>query len=328
MPSQEYWNKRAEERAQRLYDKYDNTYKDLQKVFNQANKDISKELSYFYTKYGVDAKSPVFETLKDGTKVLTGESVKRVVPYHEALKYGRLDSLQKQLNAILSANASNQLGYMTTNLRLLAQEASNAFMFDVFQGYGVGYNFDLLDPKLVTEIIHNPVHGQDFSKRVWNNKTLLANQVNQELANGLIQSISTQEMVNRIESKIRPFLKDGKKGTAYEVAERLMRTEISNTYNQATLSRYKDTGLVKQYEYLATLDNVTSKQCQKLDLKVYNVEDAVVGLNYPPLHTNCRSTTTAKFDDTVFERRARDEQGNTYTVPSNMTYQQWAKEHL
>ena len=63
--------------------------------------------------------------------------------------------------------------------------------------------------------------------------------------------------------------------------------------------------------------------------KVFKIKNATVGLNYPPMHVNCRSTTISKFDDEVFERRARDPKtGKTYTVPSDMKYAEWAKIYL
>lgn len=318
-PNNEYWDARAEARAVRLYDEADNSYVDLRRLYKNASMALEGEISRFYEKYGQSIKSPIFETLNDGTQVMIGESVKRTVTMAEAQKYKRLDSLNKQLNAILSQLAKDQSGYMITNLKLLAQEAYTSFYFDTFQGYGVGYSFDLLDPKLVTQLIRNPVNGQDFSTRVWNNKNLLANRVNQELRNGLIQGISTRDMSKRIALKMN---------SGYKVAERLMRTEITNTYNQATLQGYKDSGIVKQYQYLATLDNRTSDVCQSLDGQTFKLDEAVVGLNYPPMHVNCRSTTVSKFDDEEFERIARREDGTTYRVPSSMTYKEWKGKYL
>jgi SPP1 gp7 family putative phage head morphogenesis protein len=334
MPSQEYWTERAEESARRMYDKADNTYGQLKAVYKQASDDMTKELNAFYTKYGLNQQSPVFETLADGTEVIKSTTVKRVVPIYEARKYKRLNSLEKQLNVIMSDMAKGQNAYMTTNLRLLAQESYNRYFFDVFQGYGVGYQFDLLDPKLVTQLIRNPVNGQDFSTRIWKNKDLLANQLQQELNNGLIQGVSSQEMTKRFKQKVSPFYapsKNGvrvppKPGAAYKAAERLMRTEITNTYNQATLAGYNASGIVDDYEYLATLDNRTSTICQDLDGKVFKISEATAGLNYPPMHPNCRSTTVAKFDDEEFERIARNPiTGETYRVPSTMKYSEWAE---
>jgi len=328
MPIKEYWTKREELRATKLYNQADRSLKDLKAIFYEANLKINKEISYFYTQYGINTKSPTFETLKDGTQVLKGESIKRTVPMYEATKYKRLDSLKKQLNLILADMSKEQKAYMVTNLKLLAQESYTTQFFEIFKGYGTGFSFDLLDPKMVKQLIYNPVNGQDFSKRIYTNRNLLANHVEQELVNGLTQGISTQDMTKRIEKKIKPLLVGGKKGTAYRVAETLMRTEITNTYAQATLQGYRDSGIVKEYEYLATLDKYTSSICQDLDGQVFKIDKATTGLNYPPMHPNCRSTTLSKFDDDVFERRARDEEGNTYTVPSNMNYKEWKAVHV
>jgi len=54
---------------------------------------------------------------------------------------------------------------------------------------------------------------------------------------------------------------------------------------------------------------------------------AKVGVDCPPLHPNCRSTTVADFDDmnmADFERRARDPAtGELVTVSANMRYGDW-----
>ena len=52
------------------------------------------------------------------------------------------------------------------------------------------------------------------------------------------------------------------------------------------------------------------------------------GVTAPPFHVNCRSCTAPYFDDefTKDEQRiARDEDGNTYYVPADMTYKNWKK---
>ena len=320
MPSQEYWQERAELRAIKAYDKADNSYKDLQLLYKQASDSIDKDISHFYTKYGKNIQSPTFKTLSDGTKVISGSSTKLVVPANEAYKYKRLESLKSQLNQTLSELAKNQDKYMTTELRLLAQDSYNSFYFDTFQGYGVGFDFDLLDPKAINQLSKNKIQGLTYGDRIIENSRKYKNATYQELVNGLTQGIGTKEMTKRLANKT---------SLAYRVAETLMRTEITNTYNQATLQGYKSSGIVIEYEYLATLDNRTSDICQALDGKVFKVKNAIVGLNYPPMHPRCRSTTLSKFDDEVFERRARDPKtGKTYTVPSDMSYFEWAKIYL
>ena len=77
--------------------------------------------------------------------------------------------------------------------------------------------------------------------------------------------------------------------------ERLVRTEASFITNQAQLSAYYKSG-IKEYEYLARLDERTSPQCKELDGKRFEVEKAQAGVNYPPMHPYCRSTTKAVID--------------------------------
>ena len=77
--------------------------------------------------------------------------------------------------------------------------------------------------------------------------------------------------------------------------ERLVRTEASFIKNQAELSAYYKSG-IKEYEYLARLDQRTSPQCRELNGKVFEVAKAVAGENLPPLHPWCRSTTVPVFE--------------------------------
>ena len=84
---------------------------------------------------------------------------------------------------------------------------------------------------------------------------------------------------------------------------------------------------VDKYEILATLDKRTSKICQDLDGEVFNVKDAVVGVNMPPFHWHpyCRTTTIPYIEDDHSTRFARDEKGKGIEVSSSMTYKEWAK---
>lgn len=51
----------------------------------------------------------------------------------------------------------------------------------------------------------------------------------------------------------------------------------------------------------------------------------------PPLHSFCRCTTVAEFDDDVTEelqRRARDENGKSILVPQDMSYKEWKENYI
>lgn len=83
---------------------------------------------------------------------------------------------------------------------------------------------------------------------------------------------------------------------------------------------------VEMFEFVAALDHHTCDLCGEMDGKVFKMSEYQVGVTAEPLHPCCRCTTASYFEDMagLGERYARDiETGETYKVPSNMTYKQW-----
>lgn len=62
-------------------------------------------------------------------------------------------------------------------------------------------------------------------------------------------------------------------GQSFRVAERLIRTEANHFHNAADVAAYEAAG-VRQYGFIATLDNRTSAVCAGLDGKVFDIKDA------------------------------------------------------
>ena len=65
-----------------------------------------------------------------------------------------------------------------------------------------------------------------------------------------------------------------------------------------------------------------------MDGQHFKMSDWNVGVNVPPLHCFCRSTTIPYFSDNYGERASRDEEGKYKTVPADMTYKEWKKEFV
>jgi hypothetical protein len=102
---------------------------------------------------------------------------------------------------------------------------------------------------------------------------------------------------------------------------------MNHISNQASMDAYRGSGVVKEYEFLATLDDRTSEICQELDGKVFTLAQGKTGVNMPPMHPYCRSTTIPHFpEDELSEssdRIARDENGKSYFVGENVTFKEW-----
>lgn len=85
---------------------------------------------------------------------------------------------------------------------------------------------------------------------------------------------------------------------------------------------------VEEYEIVATLDSRTcGGACAGQDGEHYPMKMFEPGVTAPPFHPRCRCCTAPYFNDewSKGERAARDEDGETYYVPSDMTYKEWYK---
>lgn len=123
--------------------------------------------------------------------------------------------------------------------------------------------------------------GQRFSDRLWNDKLALE----RSLRRVLIQGINLGWDANRMAFELRKTLTQ-----ARYVLERLIRTEANRVQNAALLRAYKNNG-VEKYQYVAILDDRTSEVCEELNGREFPLSEAEPGVNMPPMHPNCRSST-------------------------------------
>ena len=152
----------------------------------------------------------------------------------------------------------------------------------------------------IKAVLDRPWSGSNFSERIWSNTDKLAQTVKQEIVNGMIQGINLQTMTKRVSKRFETAKKND--------VERLLRTEVNYTLNQATLDGYKEAGIEK-YEFSATLDSRTSQICSELNGEIFEIKKIAVGLNYPPMHPRCRSTTIPIIDYESLIKQGREEIG-------------------
>lgn len=120
-----------------------------------------------------------------------------------------------------------------------------------------------------------------FSQRVWDNTNALADGLKHDMLVGIMAGKSEQHMADDIMSRC---------GVGAFEARRLVRTETTCVANMAELYGYKELD-IDEYEFSACLDSRTSDLCRELDGKVFKRNSAQAGVNLPPMHPFCRSTT-------------------------------------
>ena len=151
-------------------------------------------------------------------------------------------------------------------------------VFDLQRQAGYAFDFGVLSPDLIDQLLMHKFKGARFSERVWNNTDLVAGRLQGILTSGIMSGRSYEQMARDMEE----FTNFGK-----YAATRLVRTETTYITNQADLLAYREAG-VDRYEFLATLDGRTSEMCQDMDGKIIEISKAEPGVNLPPLHPNCR----------------------------------------
>ena len=123
-------------------------------------------------------------------------------------------------------------------------------------------------------------------------------------------------------------------GVSFGRAKNLVNTEMAYISEQATLKSYKETG-VEKYQLLVSLDLKTSDICQEIDErlgdKIIKISDAQIGVNYPPFHVNCRTTTVPcvlEEFDADGKKIAVDKDGKRIIVPAGISYKKWYKKYI
>lgn len=339
--SEEYWQRRFEqilisnEKTALEYER------EMAKIYEEVKQELQKELESFYQRYAKENNLDLAEVkkklnaaelkrFKTQQKIYL-EKVRKLIEqgadltaYEEVLKklsarayVSRLQELQYNLNTQINLLTGEQQVKMTDVLNKSYTEGYLKTVFEIHKGMGFGYSFNVPNTDDVAKVLKTPWNGDNYSGRIWQNKDKLTQWLNNELPRHFARGSGVQEMGRDLSKKLQ---------TNYTSAVRLVRTEVNHISNESSIDGYEASGVVKQYQILATLDSRTSEICRDMDGKVFKISEKRTGVTVPPFHVNCRTTTIPYFqdmDDEDSTRVARDESGRTYRVPGNMTYKEW-----
>ena len=339
----DYWEKRSTELMKRLEKGTENTINSLIEVYEQATKNINKEIAKIYKSYAQDGvlSNEVLKQMlsKQETDIhyknlltvinnnITDKDLKKkMLAKYNAPAYSyrikRYQALQENIDAELKKVANIEQDITKIRYINTINEAYYHNIYDIQKGTGLGFSFSQIDNKTINLMLNEKwIDNSNFSLNIWENNEKLGNYLKINLTADTLSGKS----VNKIASEISDYM-----NVALYNATRLVRTEVNHFANEAEMLSYEELGIEK-YKFIATLDQVTCEHCAELDNKEFNVKDRKPGKNYPPIHPNDRCTTVAAFDDKITEeltRRARDENGNPILVPQNMSYEQWKENYV
>lgn len=293
IPDSEYWNKRNEKKVSKYWSMADNLEKRLNKEYIKAYKELEKELYTFIGKYG-----------KDG-----------VITYSNS----RIIALMKELKPHIENLYEFQQLSITDHLVDVYKDDYLQTIYMIQDSVKIYGNFVGLNENAIKTAISYPWSGDSFSNRIYQNKDKLITALKQEITQGIIRGSSINDMSKSIAKKLN---------ISHLNANTLIQTETGAVMTEADKKAYKEYDIEK-YEYLSTLDIKTTEICKELDNKVFNLENMIIGVNAPPMHYNCRSTTVPYIDDESSKRIARRLDNNEVEyIPSGMSYREWEKKFV
>ena len=300
-PSKKYWEDRAAGRMVSYTAKAESIADTLGKAYYATARYLQDEakgiLSTFADKFELSIAEAetmlknapgksMFEQMKTALATCSDEQKKqeletRLSSPAYAHRIGQLNELDSKISDMCSRIANAEIGVDTAHLGDIIQSAYMQTIFDVTKGADYRAAFDLIPESRVKAILSTNWSGQMFSERVWDNTNALAGGLKHDMLVGIMAGKSEQHMADDIMNRC---------GVGAFEARRLVRTETTCVANMAELDGYKELD-IDEYEFSACLDSRTSDLCRELDGKVFKRNSAQAGVNLPPMHPFCRSTT-------------------------------------
>ena len=323
-----YWDKRALRRLTEAEKQGEAYSKRVQKIYDQAHKNIQRDIENIYANYskatGMDVQSLKTLLSKTQTEKLWGElrakGLDKYVKGNYKARITRLEQLQAQLYAKAKEIYTQEQKTHTECYKGVLNDSYNKAIYDAQMGTGYDFAFNTLDDNLVEAVLSERWSGKNYSQRIWGNTDLLAESVSEIVGGALLSGQSYAKTSRQIRERF---------GVSKYYADRLVRTECNHFHNQADAMAYEEMD-VEKYVFMAVLDNRTSAICQQYDNKVIDLKDKKEGVNFPPLHPNCRSTTRAYMGEEIektLKRRARNPITGENEVIDNISYREWAEKH-
>ena len=297
-----YWHDRKVQYDQILARDEKRLYSKLAAYYEREAAQLDKEIAAYYARYGVNgvlSYRNLLETLPDADKELLIEQidafVKRypeyadLVPVRESIyKLNRLEGLRQSI-------AMQQLhmgAYEQAQALAFFQKQALRYANGAASYLGLGSSFCRIDSDLIQAAVGNRwCSGKDFSERIWDNRTKLADTLHTQVINGVIRGEDYHRLARQLREK---FTQVSQKN-----AERLIFTEDTYLSNEAAMQVFEREAAVTEYEYVCTNDSSSCDICRGLDGQRFRISQRMPGTNFPPMHPWCRCF----FDPVIPERK-------------------------
>lgn len=300
----DYWERRTAQFMWNCMNDAESSYKDIAKLYLKASRYLQEQMKGIFENYIKQTGLSETEARKLMSRLGTSDLQKLIksLPKEVQVQIGadtaaygarihRYEELQRQVDSVMMEVYKQEKKISTKCYTKLAKDSYSFGVESVFAQAGQSVSFAHVDPDKVNQVLNSEWSGGNYSKRIWGNTQQVADTVKEEMAVCMLTGKSERAMADRLNKEF---------GVGASKARRLIRTESCYVTNQMVNKGYEDCG-VEEYEFSAYLDSRTSDICRKLNGKRFKLSEAKVGVNMPPMHPWCRSTTLAVIDEELLK---------------------------
>ena len=293
-----YWQKRQQQLSKQLEKDEDKLKKRLSSYFDTEYRKLEKQIAAYYKQYGTDnviQYRRLMESLSDADKRLLIEQMDEfakkypeyahLLPVRESIyKLNRLEGLQYSVRMQQLEMGAVENEQITEHLNRQAMRGANA----AAETMGFGKNFYFNNPDITKRFVNIPwSNGENFSQKIWNNTTKLANYLNSDIAQGIARGDSYDRLVRRVRERFSSVSRND--------AYRLIYTEGTYVMAESTMQPFTED--FEKYRLSTVGDGNVCSICRGVSEETFDIADRQPGVNFPPLHPWCRCTFTIEVDD-------------------------------
>ncbi len=293
-----YWQKRQQQLNKQLEKDEEKLKKRLSSYFDAEYRKLDKQIAAYYKQYGTDnviQYRRLMENLPEEDKRLLMEQMDEfakkypeyasLMPVRESIyKLNRLEGLQYSVRMQQLEIGAVENEQITAHLNRNAERGVNA----AAESMGFGKNFYANNPDISKLFVNVPwSNGENFSQKIWNNTTKLANYLNSDIAQGIARGDSYERLTRRLRERFSSVSRND--------AYRLIYTEGTYVMAEATMQPFTED--FEKYRLSTVGDSKVCSICRGVAREAFNISDRQPGVNFPPLHPWCRCTFTIEVDD-------------------------------
>lgn len=337
--NRKYWRERSEILEQALHDDVMRSYENVARGFSVAARELESSIADWYMRFAQSGSMSLTEARKllsaselDELKWTVGEYIEYAKEHGADLRWidklerasakahiSRLEALQLNAQNALEKAYTKELAYTDEAVKSAYRNAYYGESFLIQKGIGAGFDVARIDDDKLEKLVSTPwtVDKRTFSSRIWDRRDKVVAETQQQLTRACITGQNPVTLAKQMAKNM---------GVEERYAKRLLQTEGAYFAAAGEKASYQECGIT-DYEFVATLDSRTSEICREMDGRVFKVTQYDTGLNAPPMHVNCRSTTVAYFpeEEELAERIAKDDERGYYYIPADMKYKDWVK---